>query len=87
MTAFDTAWALVKAPLDSDSIRDMGDVEDKDIDYRVLEADFIDPESDERLRAKARMSDDGYGFGRIYDNDYPMKRERLRSCHQPDNRK
>tara|TARA_R100001510_G_C7499024_1_gene103499 strand:- start:73 stop:567 length:495 start_codon:yes stop_codon:yes gene_type:complete len=71
MNAFDTAWALVKAPLDFDSIRDMGDVEDKDIDYRVLEADFIDPESDERLRAKARMSDDGYGFGRIYDNDYP----------------
>ena len=28
------------------------------------------------------MSDDGYGFGRIYDNDYPDEARGLRSCHQ-----
>ena len=70
MSAFDTAWALLKAPLDFDSIRDLGDVESGGSPYRTLEAQFIDPKTEERLKAMARINDDGIGVGRIYDNQY-----------------
>ncbi len=45
VSAFDTAWAVVKAPLDFDSIRDVGVVEEGGFPYRRFEADFIDPET------------------------------------------
>ena len=70
MTAFDTAWSLMKAPLDFDSIQDLGDISEKGSAYRTLEAQFIDPESKERLKTMARLNDDGIGVGRIYDNQY-----------------
>jgi len=72
------AWSLMKAPLDFDSIQDLGDVEsDGGSPYRTLEAQFIDPESKERLNAMARLNDDGYGVGRIYDKSSdPLVRAR-----------
>ena len=77
MRAFNTAWDLMKAPLDFDSIRDVGVVEEGGYPYRRFEADFIDPKTQERLPAFARMSDDGIGVGRINDPDpeaYPSTR-------------
>ena len=80
LSAFSQAWRLLKAPLDFDSIRDMGDVEEGGMPYRRFEADFIDPETQERLLAYARMSKDGIGVGRIQDPD-PESFPRHRAFH------
>jgi len=77
---FEKAWEIMKAPLDFDSIRDLGVVEEGGYPYRRFEADFIDPETNERMLAYARMSDDGIGVGRIQDND-PEKFPRHRAFH------
>ena len=64
---FEQAWDIMKAPLDFDSIRDAGVVEEGGYPYRRFDADFIDHETQERLSAFARLSDDGIGVGRIID--------------------
>jgi GNAT superfamily N-acetyltransferase len=69
--------AVKKAPLDFESVRDVGVVEEGGFPYRRFEADFIDPETQERLPAFARLSDDGIGVGRIKDPNpeaYPSQR-------------
>lgn len=68
MTAFDRAWDLMKAPLDFDSIRETTE-EIGGYPYQRLEADFIDPETQERLPAFARLSADGEGVGSAYIKD------------------
>ena len=80
MTAFDTAWDLLKMPLDFDSIRDVGEVIEGGIPYRRFEGEFIDPETQERLLAYARMSKQGSGVGRIQDPD-PESFPRHRAFH------
>ena len=76
----DLAWRLLKAPLDFESVRDVGVVEEGGFPYRRFEADFIDPETQERLPAFARLSDDGVGVGRIQDPD-PESLLRNRAFH------
>ena len=69
--------AVKKAPLDFESVRDVGVVEEEGFPYRRFEADFIDPETQERLPAFARLSDDGIGVGSIKDPNpeaYPSQR-------------
>ena len=65
MSAFDTAWTLLKMPLDFDSIRDAGTITERDVPYRRFEADFVDPKTQERLLAYAQMSKEGRGIGKI----------------------
>lgn len=69
MTAFESAWALMKAPLDMDSIRDVGTVMQGQFPFHQFEADFIDPKTNERLPAIARLSPNGLGVAQITDNE------------------
>ena len=69
MGAFEQAWVLLKAPLDMDSIRDVGTVMQGRFPFHQFEADFIDPETNERLPAVARLSPDGLGVAHISDNE------------------
>ena len=61
----ETAWSVLKAPLDMSSIQDMGVDESGRFPERRFVAEFIDPETQERLPVDARMGTTGLGAARI----------------------
>lgn len=62
---FEQAWLLLKAPLDVSSIQDMGVNESERFPERRFVAEFVDPDTQERLPVDARMSAAGMGAARI----------------------
>ena len=73
MTAFDTAWALVKAPLDMDSIKEVPNEWGK-----RFTADFVDPETGIRYPMTYHASD-AHDEGVVRINNPPHLRDHYQS--------
>jgi len=74
MSAFDSAWEIMKAPLDLDSIKPfMYSAEDAEQEKRMHVADFVDPDNQQRYPMV--ISTPSYSHDFNVDIDFPPDQE------------